>query len=117
MLPNFPDVLLLCTPLADELIALTGAATSTAKLQRPAALSPCWDRYKCEESRAMMSSCAGGASDELAKHGSMRPWRRGLGPLIALLHLVTPIHCMIPACRTVKLSSTNDACRVFTHRL
>ena len=117
MLPILPDVLLLCTPLADELIALTGAATSTAKLQRPAALSPCWDRHKCEESRAMMSSCADGASDELAKHGSMRPRRRGLGPLSALLHSVTPTHSMIHACRTVKFSSTNDACRVFTHTL
>ena len=65
----------------------------------------------------MMSSCAGGASDELAKHGSMRPWRRGLGPLSALLPSVTPIDSIIHACRTVKLSSTNDACRVFAHRL
>ena len=117
MLPIFPDVLLLCTPLADELIALTGTATSTAKLQRPAALSACWDRHKCEDSRAMMSSCAGGASDELAKHGSMRPWRRGLGPRIALRHSVTPIHSIIHACRIVKLSDTDDACRVSTHRL
>ena len=75
MLPILPDVLLLCTPLADELIALTRTATSTANLQGPATLSPCWDGQECVQSRAIMSSCA---SEHLMSWQSTEAWGPGV---------------------------------------
>ena len=74
MLPIFPDVLLLCTPLADELIALTGTTTSVANLQRPATRRPCWNRHECVYFAAMMSTCVG---EHLMSWQSTEAWAPG----------------------------------------
>ena len=74
ILPILPDVLLLCTPLADVLITLKEAATSTASLQGPTTLTPCWDRHECRKSSAMMSSCA---DEHLMSWQSTEAWGSG----------------------------------------